>query len=627
MTIDALPSALQPWRPWLQWFEPELAAQVGDLVQRLHPLLGRFHGERQGGEPEPLGLDDLRQRGPYERLLTSEWLLADELPDEFLRRAVSGEHLFLAPRPKARQADRLIVGIFDAGSLQLGAPRLAQLALWILLARRARQFGGELRWGVLQSPGALHEAHTPQDLQKLLAARSFEPAGASQWASWQETLSAHSGLGECWLVSPQPLSAGWRDPFLTHHVRALRSLQADTLDVTLHERKAQRALQLPLPAPATALPLLKGMFVPQARTDLHQHHDLRLAITRAPLLSLQGTLVAVPLLDEPGAVLFPIPRAADRKQGKPRRHRWAAGAQPLAAVVNGKQFGALLSDATHLYFWQMQRFPVMQRPEREQFDAPPGVASWLRAAWLRQTGRERLCVLDKSRRLVAWTAAPLKGVRSPPDIGMRTIDTDVRGLAQWGDGELVFAVRCAGWVWVRRLSAEGSASPMEPVCETPDDPEVLFAGGRLWARGGRGACAVRLASEPQERWRINEPVVDATQMRREGPAGQPVGFQAYEVTLPAGFHAAGLVHDVAHGRFALVTRSPDSRSLFLLGDHVNEPLYTAPAKLTTSTMCPNTGLIAMLTIDRQLIVYSVPERTARIVMHAGGQEKNHDAAD
>ena len=139
-----LPAALQAWHPWLSWFTPELAAAMGDVLRRMHPLLGRFQGRRQGGVAEPDGVEDLRRRGSYERLLSSEWLLATELPDEFLRRAAGGEHLFLVPRPRAMQADKLIVAIFDAGPWQLGAPRLAHIALWILLARRAEEAGGAM---------------------------------------------------------------------------------------------------------------------------------------------------------------------------------------------------------------------------------------------------------------------------------------------------------------------------------------------------------------------------------------------------------------------------------------------------------------------------------------------------
>ena len=115
--MNTLPETLRPWREWLSWFDPELAVQLGSLLQRLHPLFGPFRGNSQGGDPELEGLDDLRPRGSYEHLLATEWLLADEMPDEFLRRAASGEHIFLAPRPKARRADRSIVALFDTGPL------------------------------------------------------------------------------------------------------------------------------------------------------------------------------------------------------------------------------------------------------------------------------------------------------------------------------------------------------------------------------------------------------------------------------------------------------------------------------------------------------------------------------
>lgn len=77
--VTSLPDALTPWAAWLKWFAPELAADIGPLLQRLQPLLGPFKGQSQGGEPDWDGLDDLRTRGPYERLLATEWLLADEL--------------------------------------------------------------------------------------------------------------------------------------------------------------------------------------------------------------------------------------------------------------------------------------------------------------------------------------------------------------------------------------------------------------------------------------------------------------------------------------------------------------------------------------------------------------------
>lgn len=95
---------------------------MGGLLSRVHPLLGPIREQDTAGQPEFEGLGDLRRRGNYEHLLATEWLLADELPDEFLRRAASGEHLFLAPARQAHRANRLTIALFDAGPRQLGAP-------------------------------------------------------------------------------------------------------------------------------------------------------------------------------------------------------------------------------------------------------------------------------------------------------------------------------------------------------------------------------------------------------------------------------------------------------------------------------------------------------------------------
>ena len=135
-----LPDALRPWSTWLAPLDATLALALGALLVSLEPLLGTPRGALVDGEREPDGLGDLSRRGPYHRLLATEWALADEVPDEFLRRAASHEHLFLAPRMVSRRHGASLVAVFDAGPAQWGGPRLAHLALWILLARRADGF-------------------------------------------------------------------------------------------------------------------------------------------------------------------------------------------------------------------------------------------------------------------------------------------------------------------------------------------------------------------------------------------------------------------------------------------------------------------------------------------------------
>ncbi len=615
-----LPAALQPWHPWLQWFEPELAAQLGTLVQRLHPLLGRFHGRLQGGEPEPDGLGDLHPRGPYERLLATEWLLADDLPDEFMRRAAMGEHLFLAPRPRGRQAERLIVALFDAGPLQLGAPRLAHLALWILLARRALGAGGELRWGLLQVPGVLHEARGVQHLQQLLRGRSFVPGDASLWARWGDALAAQTApAAECWVVGADLLPRAASLP--THQVRVRRSLSGEALEVALVERYAERALQLPVPPAAVACALLRGLFGERVVPGRHQRPEHRLSLQRAPLFSPRGNFVAVSLLDEPGVAIFPLPRVRDPQAGAPTRQTWSAHADPLAVFFGGKQIAGVLGNATHLLFWHLQKFGTQPRPSREEFHAPPGAAHWLPAAWLRFSGAERVCVVDQSARLVSWQVTGQEPRHHPAGAGSpRCVDTHVLGLAPYHGNALVYAVHVAGHLELRRLGVSGEPSHGERLGEAPHDAVVRFAGGELWARGV-GACAVRLRAGPQEAWRVHQPLYRSGV---RGPGGQ--AFSAYDLELPPGWRVAGLVRDPQSGGFSLLAQAPDRMALYRIGPRSQEAVFTAPSRVLRCSVCPNTGLVAMLTAQRQFIVHDPAERAVRLFVHATASEEAHAEA-
>ena len=652
-----LPAALQPWHPWLQWFAPELAAQLGTLVQRLHPLLGQFHGRPQDGTPEPDGLDDLRPRGPYERLLATEWLLADEVPDEFLRRAAMGEHLFLAPRPRGQRAERLIVALFDAGPLQLGAPRLAHLALWILLARRALGAGGALRWGVLQAPGELHGAREVQHVLQLLKGRSFVPGDASHWGRWGEVLAGQAApAAECWLVGAELLPRAASAALPTHQVRVRRSLAGDALEVAVVERRTERALQLPMPPAVAAAALLKGRFDGVAVPGRQHSHAQRLSLQRAPLFSPQGHLVAVPLLDEPGVAVFPLPRAheparppegripeadgrrypseparppegripeadgrrsrSERTAGAPRRQQWSAGAEPLALCFGGKQIAAVLSDSTHLFFWHLPGLAVQPRPPSKQFHAPPGSATWLPAAWLRHGGAQRLCVIDQSGRLLSWqVAGPVSAGQALGTLSC--VDSPVCGLAQYHDGSLVYVQSLDGILDLRQLNASGRPVRRQLLGDGPPDARVWFAGGAAWSRG-LGGCAVRLCGEPQEIWRIHQP------LEPRGPGTPP--SPTCILQLSPGWRAVGLVREPQTGGYALVIQSPNRMTLHRIHPRGEEPLYTAPARMLKCSVCPNTGRVALLTAQRQLIVYDTAERAVRLFVHTSTAEDVHAQA-
>jgi hypothetical protein len=194
--MTQLPSALEPWRSSLEKLAPDLLGGFTPLVRRLSLAIGPYPAASRSGDGEPDGYDGLARRGLYERLLASEWLLASELPDEFLRRASSGEHAFLQLARNLPAGGRRSVALFDVGPSQLGTPRVAHLAALITLAHRAERAKVSFAWGILQIPGQLISDVTPSSVILLLAARNTEEATPELVKAWREQLHGD----ELWTV-------------------------------------------------------------------------------------------------------------------------------------------------------------------------------------------------------------------------------------------------------------------------------------------------------------------------------------------------------------------------------------------------------------------------------------------
>ncbi|WP_163991775.1 hypothetical protein [Pyxidicoccus caerfyrddinensis] len=259
--MSALPPALRPWASQLSLFPDELVLHLGPYVARLSAALGalRPRGEADGGEPQ--GYDGLTRRGTFDRLLVSEWLWALEAPDELVRRAAFGELSFLKPAFRQPQGARRTVALLDAGPDQLGAPRIAHLALLIVLSRRAEAAGAAFSWAVLQSDpgkGAFSEV-TAGTLTTWLAARDLEPPTDERLAAWRDALSLDAAPEDAWLVGDARLSKLPKATGLSR-VEVAEVLAPGTRQLTVDVRPASRASRsvlLDLPPPDTSVRLLR----------------------------------------------------------------------------------------------------------------------------------------------------------------------------------------------------------------------------------------------------------------------------------------------------------------------------------------------------------------------------------
>lgn len=218
----------------LRTFEPTINA-----LDRL------FEASRlsQHDEGEPDGFDGIERRGELSHLLPSEWLLAADEPDEFLRRFEQRELSYLHRTATVQQRPQTSLVLFDMGPDQLGRPRIAQLACLVGLARRATAVGTELRWGSVQS-AERHVAAGAQTLDRFLAMRSFaRPC----------ELPLDAFVDDALIVAP------WPGPPVPARQLVLRE-QGDEIEATLidHGSGTRRACVLPMPRAEDGVRLLRN---------------------------------------------------------------------------------------------------------------------------------------------------------------------------------------------------------------------------------------------------------------------------------------------------------------------------------------------------------------------------------
>jgi len=335
-----LPDALRPWQPELSDLPPELAIALAGSIRRLAPAVGPLQALSRLGEGEPDGFAGLTRRGPYDRLLVSEWMLAEEIPDEFLRRAADGELGFLHLRRLEPASSRRSVVLFDSGPDQLGGPRIAHIAALIVLARRAREGGAELIWGSIQGE-TTRSGVSGEDIDFLRSCRQPRRAQPEDLERWEQSHGPFTQEDDLWLVGAPSTVRRLEPPGNWMAVGDAIALDRRALDVEIRVRRSRRRVQLELPDDRLCAQLLRG------ETALHSavqgttlrvdpesamwfSHDAK----RLIFLTEEGDLVAVHAPNSPTM-------AAKVPPGRTRRLRLRDGARFVAGGWHGRRLLAL----------------------------------------------------------------------------------------------------------------------------------------------------------------------------------------------------------------------------------------------------------------------------------------------
>ncbi|MDG9667819.1 hypothetical protein ONV78_08760 [Hahella sp. CR1] len=354
----------EKWSVLLQLFQDDLGDYLNTTQQKLATLFGPARLSALSGEREPDGYAGVSREADYQRLLLSEWTVAKRYPHEFMRRAAMGEHLFLAQAQKTSRNDQSTILLFDAGPMQLGAPRLAHLALFILFLRRTAQQKRILRWGMLQDDKLqLSEQADESAVMKLLRSRYPQPVTMEHISAWKQRLQDQE-YSELWLVGVHtPASLPHSRSILIEEniaIGAPASLQVSLPYASASSSKppgdplaSSKTLTLPLPEQDIGLRLLRNPFSRNKATPESTQQE---AITGFAAFSQNGRKLAF-FQGTNKVVAMSIPSSSRENPGGVKTLAWPKSQQLLALSLSKKRLSAILVSGQKSY---LHRFPGCQ---------------------------------------------------------------------------------------------------------------------------------------------------------------------------------------------------------------------------------------------------------------------------
>lgn len=513
---------MQPWRAQLSVFAREMAVALLPWLERLDLALGPLSGDDPQGDGDPDGFDGLLRRGPYERLLGSEWLLADEVPDEFLRRAAAGEHGFLALARKTPAASRVSAALFDVGPSQIGDPRVAHLAVLVALARRAQAAGARFSWGTLQGLDAPSDALDIEPLRRLIDARSRSEVSGEQVRAALDRPALRGALRETWFVGGPTLWA-LAGPLGAPGVEIVEPLELPAARLRVRVRRHGRSpveIDLPLLPEAHRVRLLRDPFE-------HPRPAVREATPGKGAIFFSPNGRKLFLERAGGMAVYPVPNSPYASpRGDPTLILPAPAESFVAAGVHHNRIVALSLAAGGVVFSSFGKRGGLSSSPR--FIAPPAGLSFtapphLTQLWLlpRPQKDPLFAFLDGAQRL--FLVSPEGSSRLVLErVVALSIHNFILVAAHLLDDHLVFST----------LGGDGEPERTTLSVRAAPQPRVFFGHCRGYSASNRvGLCAVEL---PSGRWAIFHqgsdnpyPVADPpADMRVVGVLSQPDGAAA-----------------------------------------------------------------------------------------------------
>jgi hypothetical protein len=584
-----LPRTLAPWASYLGIFPRETSLAIGPLVQRIALAVGSMKARSLSGTGDPDGFDDLARRGSYERLLASEWLLADEAPDEFARRAAMGEHVFLNIARREPSGSRVSMALFDAGPNQIGSPRIAHLAALIVLARRAEASGAQFGWGILQQPEmSILSGVSESTVLLLTEARDTKEASDEDVRRWRSRCDEWKDLDDLWLVGGARiggLSSSKGMSMLI--VRDVIEPEARRLSVIArHLAREPRNVVLDLPPNTDCVRLIRDPFAVsvaaprRAAGKVAPQSNLIFDSSGVKLFSRAagGSVISFPIPNSPRAgtgspkvIYSPGQVAAVGRVGRTtvvlRRLEWATRiefAGPGSSRHSVRDYKSVHRNIDYLVSGDGNELHALLRIPGDQVElaAVDDEHSMFRFGAIRRSGR-----LD----LEAW------------HVGSRVLSA-----TQTRYGVAFVGQEIPGREW--RIVFLGQRPPTSRALPFEGAPSAAFFGyGGTLAHQMYGLAAIQ--SDESQEWFV---ITQSEDLRFGAIGGRSV---------------VGVTADPWPGSLSLVCLKDDKRTLTLVRRAFDEqPILLAPAEIVDVTVCHSNYNIAYTTSEGEVIVHSLAHR-------------------
>lgn len=593
MSKTTLTTISKQWQPYLSWFDATLQPILSELLSQLNLMLGSIKENNAANNDWHSGLGEIRSRGHYENLLLSEWLLFDDEPDEFLRRAVTQEHLFLTPTPEEQKSNNAIIALFDEGILQLGNCRLVHLVMMLLLADRAIKQHSQFYWGVIQHPAELHSFSGLDSLIDLLKKKSLSSVNQQAMDNWSKYLDGMVA-DERWFIGAK-ITAEVILPaeMMTQHMYISQQVTHNRkLNIITQGNGTTRSCELKLPSEIICTKLILGQLAPNSNySDLEQYSLVPISIHTSPIVSMSGNNIAALTHEEKHVLICSLVDTLSAKQ-KCKINFSPFNGELIALDFQNKKMIGLIKHGSDVFVWQPNKKNKSIMIAPDQLDMANSEQT--KFIWLYEGQGHCIYLIDKNQTL--WQCYINRQPLANSAYELVEIDKKVISLFKLSD------TRCVYSTYNENDELRLKSPQLRQInCLIPGSAkaitQILIADEKNW-QNGYGIVAYGT----EKVWQI---------LTRHPFANDSITSQ---FTIPSEWTVWGLPYRNYQSLALLIHNDRKKIATFNPENHDIDEIYYSPDPIVQCYFSSLSETFALITENHELILYSFATDSVRLII-------------